>query len=161
MNINLHRVKRDRRGMIYVTSRGDYAYQSSKLYLIDPVRDEVIAQIDTPVSDMWIHGDSAYIYSSARNDITHSTVVSYSILDLNTLSVVDDKIIKDGTDANIKLPRGIAVHPITGEIYITDARNYVSSGRVHCYSPDGVLKWSQTTGEIPSQFAFKTQVALD
>ena len=161
VDINLHRVKQDRRGMIYVTSRGDYAYQSSKIYLIDPVRDEVIAQIDTPVSDMWIHGDSAYIYSSARNDITHSTAVSYSILDLNTLSVVDDKIIKDGTDANIKLPHGIAVHPITKEIYITDARNYVTSGRIHCYSPDGVLKWTQVTGEIPSQIAFKTQVELD
>ena len=154
VDINLHRVKCDSRGMIYVTSRGDYAYQPSKLYLIDPMRDEVIAQVNTPVSDMWIHGDSAYIYSSARNDITHSTTASYSILNLKTLSIVDDKIIKDGTDINIKKPHGIAVHPITGEIYITDARNYVSSGRVHCYSPEGVLKWTQTTGEIPSQFAF-------
>ncbi len=153
--INLHRVKRDDNGMIYVSSRGDNAFVSSGLYLIDPTLDKVVAEINTPVSDMWIHGDSAYIYSSTRNDITHSTIVSYSILDLNTLRVVDDMIIKDGTETNIKMPHGIAVHPITGEIYITDARNYVSSGRIHCYSPQGILKWTQTTGEIPSQFAFK------
>ena len=151
--INLHRVKRHKNGLIYVSSRGDNAYEPSSLYVIDPTIDKVIAEVNTPVSDLWIHGDSAYIYSSARNDVTHTTSISYSILDLNTLRVVDDKIIKDGTDANIKMPRGIAVHPITGEIYITDARNYVSSGRIHCYSPDGILKWTQTTGEIPSQFA--------
>ena len=155
--INLHRVKRDKNGMIYVSSRGDYATIPSSLYVIDPTIDKVVAEVDVPISDMWIHGDSAYIYSSARNDITNTTSISYSILNLNTLRVVDDKIIKDGTDVDIKLPRGIAVHPITGEIYITDARNYVSSGRIHCYSPDGVLKWSQTTGEIPSQFAFKVK----
>ena len=155
--INLHRVKRHKNGLIDVTSRGDNAYVPSSLYVIDPTIDKVIAEVNTPVSDMWIHGDSAYIYSSARNDVTHSTTISYSILDLNTLRVVDDKIIKDGTDANIKMPHGIAVHPITGEIYITDARNYVSSGRIHCYTPDGVLKWTQTTGEIPSQFAFYTR----
>lgn len=161
VDINLHRVKRDKNGMVYVSSRGDNASISSCLYVIDPTIDRVVAEVNTPISDMWIHGDSAYIYSSARNDITHTTIVSYSILNLNTLRVVDDKIIKDGTDANIKMPHGISVHPITGEIYITDARNYVSSGRIHCYSPDGELKWTQTTGEIPSQFAFKVSYAQD
>lgn len=153
--INLHRVKRDSRGMIYVTSRGDNADIQSRLFVIDPQLDIVVSEIDTPVSDMWIHGDSAYIYSTATNDLTGKTTISYSILNLNTLQVVDDCIIKDGTQSEIKMPHGIAIHPITGEIYITDARNYVSSGRVHCYSPDGIKKWSQTTGEIPSQFAFK------
>ena len=157
VDINLHRVKRDKNGMVYVSSRGDNASIPSCLYVIDPTIDKVVAEVNTPISDMWIHGDSAYIYSSARN----ATIVSYSILDLRTLRVVDDKIIKDGTDVNIKMPHGIAVHPITREIYITDARNYVSSGRVHCYSPEGVLKWTQTTGEIPSQFAFKVSIAQD
>lgn len=154
--INLHRVKRDEQGMIYVTSRGDNAYIPSCLFVIDPISDSVICKIDTPISDMWIHGDSAYIYSSSRNDITQSTTISYSILNLNTLSIVDNNIIKDGTDSEIKMPHGIAVHPITKEIYITDARNYVSSGRIHCYSPNGIKKWTMTTGEIPGHFAFHT-----
>lgn len=155
VDINLHRVKRDSRGLIYVTSRGDNAYIPSCLYVIDPTSDSVIKKIDTPVSDMWIHGDSAYIYSAAINDATGSTAISYSILNLGTHLIDDNRIIKDGTDAAIKMPHGIAVHPVTGEIYITDARNYVSSGRIHCYSPDGKLKWSQTTGEIPAHFAFR------
>lgn len=156
--INLHRVKRDSRGMIYVTSRGDNADIQSCLFVIDPQLDMVVSEIDTPVSDMWIHGDSAYIYSAATNDLTGKTSISYSILNLNTLQIADDQIIKDGTETEIKMPHGIAVHPITGEIYITDARNYVSSGRIHCYSPDGIRRWSQTTGEIPAQFAFKGSI---
>ncbi len=154
VEINLHRVKRDGRGLIYVSSRGDYANVPPRLFVIDPDRDAVIAEIDAPVGDMCIWGDSAYIYSSTHSDITGTTSVGYSILDLNKLEIVDDSLIKDGTDGDIKQPYGIAVHPITGEIYITDARNYVSSGRVHCYSRDGILQWSQTTGDIPAHFAF-------
>lgn len=153
--INLHHIKQDDNGMLYVTSRGDNADIPSRMFAIDPQLDRVIAEVNTPVSDLWIHGDSAYIYSAAINDLTGKTSISYSIVDLNTLQVADDNIIKDGTDSNIKMPHGIAVHPITGEIYITDARNYVSSGRIHCYSPDGILKWSQTTGEIPAHIVFK------
>lgn len=159
--INLHRVKKDSRGLIYVSSRGNYGDTPSRLYVINPETDCVIKEIDTPVSDMWIHGDSAYIYSAVRNDIIGKTTISYSILNLSSLQIVDDSIIKDGTDADIKMPHGIAVHPVTGEIYITDARNYVSSGRIHCYSPDGVLKWSRTTGEIPAHFAFRYKTDND
>ncbi len=155
VDINLHRMKCDARGLVYVTSRGDNAYIPSRLYVIDPTTDRVTKKIDTPVSDMWIHGDSAYIYSASTNDVTGQTAISYSILNLQTHVIDDNRIIKDGTDATIKMPHGIAVHPITREIYITDARNYVSSGRIHCYTPNGILKWSQTTGEIPSHFAFR------
>lgn len=153
--INLHRVKRDRYGMIYVSSRGNNADIKSRLYVIDPETDQVIADVDTQVSDLCISGDSAYIYSSYINDLTGDKAISYSIVNLVSLQVIDNSIIKDGTDQNIKMPHGIAVHPVTHEIYITDARNYVSSGRIHCYSPDGILKWSQTTGEIPAHIEFK------
>lgn len=153
--INLHRVKRGNNGLIYVSSRGDYANIPSRLFVIDPKTDNVVNEIDTPVSDFWIHGDSAYIYSSEHNDITGDTPIYYSILDLNTHQIVDNSIIKDGTEKEIKMPHGIAVHPFTGDIYITDARNYVTSGRIHCYSRDGIRKWTQVTGEIPAHFAFR------
>ena len=42
----------------------------------------------------------------------------------------------------------------TGDIYVTDAKNYVTPGTLYCFSPDGVLKWSARTGDIPAHFAF-------
>ena len=49
---------------------------------------------------------------------------------------------------------GIAVNPQTHEILITDARDYVTPGKVYCFSPGGVLKWSTHTGDIPSRIVF-------
>lgn len=147
--INLHRLQRDSRGMLYVTSRGDNAAIPSRLYVVDPDQSRVVNEIDIPVSNFWIHGDSAYIYHAKSGNN------SYAILNLLTHRVDDSAIIKDGTDSGIKLPSLIAVHPITREIFIADARNYVSSGRLHCYSPKGLRLWTQTTGEIPSSLTFR------
>lgn len=152
--INLHRVKADSHGRIFVSSRGDNNATPSRLFVIDSTLGIVTNEIDIPVSDLWIKGDSAYIYSVATNEMSGKSTITYGILDLNLLELVNDNIITDGTDVNIKKPTGIAVHPLTGDIYIADGRNYVSSGRLHCYSSDGTLKWSQTTGEIPAHFAF-------
>ena len=38
--------------------------------------------------------------------------------------------------------------------YVTDAKNYVSSGQLHCYSRDGKRKWSMRTGDIPAHMCF-------
>lgn len=58
------------------------------------------------------------------------------------------------TEEKIKTPYGIAVNPETREIFVTDAKNYVTPGTLYCFSPDGKLKWEVTTGDIPAHFAF-------
>ncbi len=154
VDINLHRLRSTGQGRILVSSRGNNSTIPSRLHVIDTATDHVTASIDVPVTNLAIKGDSAYIISSGINEYTGKSAVTYNILDLNTLEVVDNRIIKDGTEAAIRLPYGIAIHPVTGEILITDARNYVSSGRLHCYTPDGILKWSTTTGDIPAIITF-------
>ena len=67
---------------------------------------------------------------------------------------VSDRFITDGTDAEIAMPYGIAVNPITKDIYVTDAKNYVTPGRLYCFGSDGVLKWDVLTGYIPAHFVF-------
>lgn len=37
---------------------------------------------------------------------------------------------------------------------MTDAKDYVSPGTLHCFSPDGRRKWSVTTGDIPAHIVF-------
>ena len=51
-------------------------------------------------------------------------------------------------------PYCVAVNPGSGEIYVTDAKNYASSGSVLCYSKEGKLLWKATTGDIPACIAF-------
>ena len=64
------------------------------------------------------------------------------------------KFDNDGTELDIVIPYGIAIHPRNGDIYVTDAKNYVSSGVLHCYSREGVHKWSVRTGDIPAHMVF-------
>ena len=68
--------------------------------------------------------------------------------------MVSDNFITDGSQNDIVMPYGIAIHPETGDIYITDAKNYVSSGTLYCYDRFGRRKWSVRTGDIPAHIAF-------
>ena len=49
----------------------------------------------------------------------------------------------------------MAVDPRTGDIYVTDAKNYVMNGTVYRYTNDGVLLNSFEAGIIPSAMLFK------
>lgn len=49
---------------------------------------------------------------------------------------------------------GLDVDPASGDIYIADAKDYVSNGEVARYGADGVLKTTFEVGLLPSKFAF-------
>lgn len=152
--INLHRLKADKYGDLYVTSRGDYLETKSKMFVIDTKTDKVKTQFDLAVSNLTINDDIAYFYGSEWNHNTGETTVTYGMLDVNEERVLDKKFITDGTDKNIVIPYGIAVDPFTKEVFVTDAGDYVSPGVVYCFSPQGLKKWSVTAGDIPAHFAF-------
>lgn len=154
VGINLHRIKIDKRGYLYVSSRGDYYDTPPNLYVIDTRTEKVVKETGIPVSDMWLDDDLLYYYSVAYNKYTGGNEITYGILDTRTMEQISDKVITDGTDRDILIPYGIAVNPETKEIFISDAQNYVVTGYVYCYSPEGKLKWRTEGGNIPGHFAF-------
>lgn len=154
VGINLHRIKIDKRGYLYVSSRGDYYDTPPNLYVIDTRTEKVVKETGIPVSDMWLDDDLLYYYSVAYNKYTGGNEITYGILDTRTMEQISDKVITDGTDRDILIPYGIAVNPETKEIFISDAQNYVVTGYVYCYSPEGRLKWRTEGGNIPGHFAF-------
>lgn len=155
--INLYRMAIDKRGDIYVSSRGDYKKIPSNLYVIDSRTDEVKQCLDIPVGGMCIDDDKLYYYSVAYNMTSGGNKVTYGILDTRTKKQLTDRIITDGTDKDIMIPYGIAVNPETKEILMSDAQNYVVTGFVYCFSPEGKLKWKTEGGNIPGHFAFITE----
>ncbi|WP_218150302.1 DUF5074 domain-containing protein [Chitinophaga arvensicola] len=152
--INLDRLKADSDGDIYVTSRGDYYKVPSNLFLIDTKTDAVKKTFDIPVSNLAISGDTAYVYGSSFSYITGKWTISYNMVNIKTETVLNKNFITDGTENGIKMPYGIAVNPGTREIFVTDARDYVSSGTLYCFDPSGKKKWAVTTGEIPAHIVF-------
>ncbi len=161
VGINLHRIRADRYGRLWVTSRGNYENIPSNLYVLERKKNSVeMVVTDTlgiPCSNLFIQGDSLYYYSTEWNNFTQRNTITYGIIDIKTKRKVSDSFIKDGTDGDITIPYGIAVHPETGDIFVTDAKNYVSSGTLYCYTRDGVRKWKVRTGDIPAHMCFLTK----
>jgi hypothetical protein len=145
----------DAYGNIWVSSRGDYYDIKPMTFIIDTKYDAVVDQLDLlACSDMTLCGDSLYVYSNAWNNFTQTSDVNYAIVDVKTRQVLTRHFITDGTENWFQNPYGIAVNPNTHEIFVTDARDYITPGKVYCYSPEGRLKWSANTGDIPSRIVF-------
>lgn len=158
VGINLSRIKADNYGKLWVTSRGDYEKVHSNLYVLQKKKNrnemEVTDTLDVPCSNFCISGDSLYYYTTEWNNFSQSNTITYGIINTVTKKVVSNSFITDGTENDITIPYGINIHPETHDIYVTDAKNYVSSGVLHCYSKDGKHKWSVRTGDIPAHMCF-------
>ena len=152
---NLHRMELDAYGNIWVSSRGDYYDIQPMTFIISTESDSVIEQMDLlPCTDMTLCGDSLYVYSNTWNYFTQTSDVNYAIVNVKTWEVVTRRFITDGTEEQFQNPYGLAVNPNTHEIFVTDARDYVTPGMLYCFSPDGRLKWKIVTGDIPSRITF-------
>ncbi len=155
--INMHRVRADKYGDLYLSTRGDYYTMPANLFLFDVEKQTIKKTFDIPVGNMCIVGDSAYLYSVGFNWNTGLDEISYALIDIKSEEVLSRSFIADGTESLIKLPYGIAVNPNNKEIFVTDAGDYVSPGTLYCFDKTGHLKWKQTTGDIPThiEFTFK------
>lgn len=153
--INLHHMELDRFGNLYVSSRGNYKEVPSKTFIVDTKTDKVIREIPSlPNGAMALGGDSLYVCSAERNSHSSPDDISYAIYDIRKGKIVSHNFIQDGTEKRIVMPYGIEVNNEQKEFYVTDAGNYVTPGKLYCYSLDGLLKWSVTTGDIPAHIAF-------
>lgn len=158
VGINLHRLKKDKYNKLWVTSRGDYQGRPSRLYVMEKKTgyNKMIVSDTIPVacSNMAFFGDYLYYYATEWNNYTSSNTISYGVIDIRTKEIVSTNFITDGTDRDITIPYGIAIHPETGDIFVTDAKNYVSSGTLYCFDQQGRKKWSVRTGDIPAHMVF-------
>ena len=154
VGINLHRIKADKYGDLYVTSRGDYYDIPSKLFVIDTQTDALKKSFDIGISNLAIDGDLAYFYGTVFSYLTGNNTITYGVLNVKDEVLTDKKFITDGTDKKIIIPYGIAVNPFTRDVYVTDAKDYVSPGALYCFNAEGKMKWSVKTGDIPAHFAF-------
>jgi DNA-binding beta-propeller fold protein YncE len=152
--INLDRIKADKYGDLYVTSRGDYYNIPSRLFVIDAKTDLLKDSFEIAASNICINGDSAYIYSAEWSYITNKNTITYSIINVKDESIISNSFITDGTDKQIQIPHGLAIDAATGDIYVTDAKNYILPGTLYCFDKQGRKKWSVSTGDIPAHFVF-------
>ena len=154
---NLHHLKLDRYGQLWVSSRGDYQNMSSNLYCLritesgTPV---VTHQLDVGVSDFCLAGDSLYYYGVGWNQMTQENTREYGIINMRTHQVVTHTLSTAPELEKIRMPYGIIVHPQQRDFYLMDAKNYVSSGELLHFHADGTFDYKVRTGDIPAHATF-------
>ena len=155
---NLHHVKADKYHQLWVTARGNYMDTESSIYWLEPDangRMRVGGHLNQPVSDLCIVGDSLYFYGSQWSEVTMSNTVTYGIINVRTHQIVSTNLSNAPEIKKIRMPYGIIVNPIHRDFYLMDAKNYVSSGELLHFLPDGTFDWKVKTGDIPAHAAFR------
>ena len=143
--VNLDKVRADKRGNLWVSSRGDYSTEPAQLFVIDKDKQEVTDTLKVAANSMWMDDDLLYVIGNGD--------AGYNIIDTKTRKVVSTQIVTDGTETKFESPYGIMVHPETKNIYITDVGDYVTPGVLYCFDKDGKKKWDVRTGDVPAHFA--------
>ena len=161
--VNLHRLRLDRHGQLWVTSRGDYNNQLSNLYCLSPdAQGQMVltGRMDAQVSDLCIVGDSLYFYGVGYNEKTKENTRSYGIIDVRRHQLVSTSLSDSQELQKMRMPYGIIVHPVNRDFYLMDAKNYVSRGELLHFHADGTFDYKVRTGDIPGHAAFLVKVKM-
>ena len=156
VGVNLHRCRADKYGQLWVTSRGNYINRKATMYWLEPrgTTYEVIGSLPYAVSDMCIVGDSLYYFGSEWSETEQRNTISYGIINVRTHELVTNKLSNAPEVAAMRMPYGIIVNPQERDFYLMDAKNYVSSGELLHFLPDGTFDWKVSTGDIPGHAEF-------
>lgn len=153
VDYNLQRIRVDKRNNLWVSTRGDYVGNSSRLFYIDKDTETVIDTLSIAVKNLWMDGDSLYVLGSDFSFETFRNEITYKIVDTQKRTIVNDEFITDETIDEIEMPYGVMVNPINKDVYLTDAGDYITPGVLYCFDKTGKKKWSVMTGDIPAHFA--------
>jgi len=132
---NPYRILSDDIGYVYVACRGDYNNQKPVFQRINSMNDQIEETWDINVMNFDIYNGNAYLYYY-DSETKESWI---KVFNLKNHELSGESFIKDGT--RIVTPYGIDVDQENGDVYITDAGNYITSGSVYCFRADGTLRF--------------------
>jgi hypothetical protein len=124
----------DDAGNLYVGCTGDYGSIRAKLVKVNTATNTVTGSADTAIGK--IHFFNGLLY------VTGGYLGSSNVRTLNTtdFSASSANFVTDGTA--ITLPYALNIDEVTGDVYVGDAKDYVSSGEVFCFDHTGKKKFS-------------------
>lgn len=155
--INLLRLKRDHYDQLWVSSRGNFGDVHSTLNILKRGSDNNFVldkQLPIPCSNFDIQGDSLFYYSSEWNNATQSMETTFGIVNIKTHEKISDKFVQLPSDLTLQNPYGISIYGNTGDIFLTDAKDFTTSGALICFDSKGNFKWQKDTGIVPNKIIF-------
>ena len=141
VGLNLTRLRYDNNGHLWVGCQGNYMDVAPFVAIHDFT--SVIKRIETPCTNLSIHGNTAYMLG-----FDDTTLRAFSTENFTEQQIPIDL-------SGFEHPYGLLA--TDDAIFITDAKNYVSSGELYCYGYDGKQRWKAKTGDIPGHLCRVTK----
>jgi YVTN family beta-propeller protein len=151
VGLNPFSVTADSLGNIYVGTVGDYAAIGPKLVKINTSTNTVTKTADTAVGKMRFFNGLIYALGGYFGSTNVRTLSPTDFSQTSSNFVTDGTIVTD--------PYGISIDALTGNVYVTDAKDFVSAGEVFCFDNTGKKKFSFSVspGINPNTIAFIKQ----
>jgi YVTN family beta-propeller protein len=148
VGLNPYSVAADNVGNIYVGCTGNYTAIGPKLVKVSTVTNSVIKSADTAVGKMQFFGGDLYVTGG------YLGVAYVRALSTTDFSQKSANFITDGT--KVTMPYGLNIDANSGDVYITDAKDFKTSGEVFCFDMTGKKKFSfkVTPGLNPNTVSF-------
>ncbi len=127
----------DNSGNIYVACTGDYNTVIPRLVKVNTSTNAIVFSADSAV------GNIRYYNNSLITTGGYLGSTNVGVLSPEDFSAIRSSFISDGT--TIVNPYGLDVDPSTGDVYVGDAKDYISSGTVYCFDKTGKKKFSFST----------------
>jgi hypothetical protein len=153
-------IVQDKEGYLWVLTDGGYegnsiGHEKAVLVKIDPVNFKIIQQIEfhdlnSSPSDLCLSPEGEFLYfidSGAGNQNENKGIFRISI---DADKIPAKPYISEGT----RLLYGLGVDPLNGDIYTSDAKDYLRKGTIYRYNSEGEEIDRFEAGIIPGEFIF-------
>jgi hypothetical protein len=139
----------DEAGNLYISCGPDFTGAiKSRLVKVNTSTNAVVKVADTAVGHIKYYNNALYAAAS------YYGVPTLRKLSTTDFSQVSANFVADGT--KIVNPYNVNVDPENGDVYVTDAKDYKTSGEVFCFDKNGTKKFSFSTSPAinPSTIVF-------
>lgn len=151
VGVNPYKIEINTAGNIFVSAYGNYGNIAASVFVINGSINTTSVDLGKSFaySNIRIFGDLAYLYNN------YGGTGTAKVYNTATNTVVRNEFITDGTV--VQTPYGVNIDEQNGDVYIADAGNFTTAGKVICFNSMGVKKFSFSTapGINPNKILFK------
>lgn len=148
VGINPTTITADNSGNLYVGLTGIWGESTGSVVKVNTATNSIDKSADTAVGKLVFHDGKLFAsggYFGSAN---------VRVLSTSDFSAASANFVTDGTE--IAIPYALSIDKSNGDVYIGDAVDYVSPGKVHCFDKTGKKKFSVSVapGVGPNSVAF-------
>ena len=151
VGVNPAKIEINSAGNVFVSAYGNFSNIPASVSVINGSTNTTSTNLGSSFAytNIRIFGDIAYLYN------TYGGTGTAKVYNTATNTVVRNEFITDGTV--VQTPYGVNVDEQNGDVYIADAGNFTTAGKVICFNSIGVKKFSFSTapGINPNKILFK------